>query len=397
MRAGRMRLVLLGILAAGCLAQGSAAKAEAFTIVDAINQAVQTNPGVGEAAANRRATDAEFHQSQGTLLPQVRLDASGGPERFNQQDIVPPPPGNAQWLPARSGSIVIRQTLFDGFASINEIWRQSARVDAAAHRVHERSELIALDAAEAYISVIRFTRLIAISQDNVSAHRRIMDNVQARFDGGRAGEGDLQQARERVAASEAALAEFRQSLEDARAAYRKSVGLEPFNMRPPGRLRGLPPSKDAALAVALRHNPTIRAAQSDADAAKYASIPPPACSRRTFRSKAGRCAASTLTRSSAAAAKAAARWCWAGIFSTADRIAGSALAAAERYNEQKMRHARLQRDAFEITRQSMGGAHHHIGPGGRTASPGQRRSQGDRRLQQGIRTRPAVIDRSAQC
>ena len=197
-----MRLVVIGICAVGCLANGSAAKAEAFTIIDAISQAVQTNPGVGEAAANRRATDAEFHQSQGTLLPQVRLDASGGPQRFNQQDIVPPPPGNAQWLPARSGSIVIRQTLFDGFASINEIWRQSARVDAAAHRVHERSELIALDAAEAYISVIRFTRLIAISQDNVSAHRRIMDNVQARFDGGRAGEGDLQQARERVAAAE---------------------------------------------------------------------------------------------------------------------------------------------------------------------------------------------------
>jgi len=103
MRAGRMRLILLGILTAACVAQGrNAAKAEAFTIVDAISQAVQTNPGVGEAAANRRATDAEFHQSQGTLLPQVRLDASGGPQRFNQQDIVPAPPGNAQWLPARA-------------------------------------------------------------------------------------------------------------------------------------------------------------------------------------------------------------------------------------------------------------------------------------------------------
>jgi outer membrane protein, adhesin transport system len=213
-----MRLVLLGSaiaggVIAGCLGQTTAAKAEAFTIVDAIKEAVQTNPGVGEAAANRRATEAEFHQSQGTLLPQVRLEASGGPERFNQQDIVPAPLGNGVWLPARTGSVVIRQTLFDGFASINEIWRQSARVNAAAQRVRERSELIALDAAEAYISVIRFTRLIAISQDNVAVHRRIMDNVQARFDGGRAGEGDLQQARERVAASEGALAEFRQSLE----------------------------------------------------------------------------------------------------------------------------------------------------------------------------------------
>src|SRR5579864_7974442 len=148
-----MRFILIGVVTATYLVQAGAAKAEAFTITDAINQAVQTNPGVGEAAANRRATDAEFHQSQGALLPQVRLDASGGPERFTQPDIVPPPPGSGVWLPARTGSVVVRQLLFDGFASINEIWRQSARVDAAAQRVHERSELIALDAAEAYISI----------------------------------------------------------------------------------------------------------------------------------------------------------------------------------------------------------------------------------------------------
>jgi outer membrane protein, adhesin transport system len=340
-------VVALGLLAAGCLGYASAAKAEAFTIVDAINQAVQTNPGVGEAAANRRATDAEFHQSQGTLLPQVRLEASGGPERFNQQDIVPAPLGNGVWLPARTGSVVIRQTLFDGFASINEIWRQSARVDAAAKRVHERSELIALDAAEAYVSVIRFTRLIAISQDNVSAHRRIMDNVQARFDGGRAGEGDLQQARERVAAAEATLAEFRQSLEDARAAYRKSVGIEPFNMRAPGRLRGLPPSKDAALAVALRHNPTIRAAELDADAAKYgfdatagSFLPNVSLEGRTLR---GIDSDTIFGRRSDSSGKVVLGW---DLFS-GGQDSWKRAAAAERYNEQRMRFARLQREAFE--------------------------------------------------
>ena len=342
-----MRLVLLGAVIACCLGHTNAANAEAFTIVDAINQAVQTNPGVGEAAASRRGTEAEFHQSQGALLPQVRLEASAGPERFNQQDIVPPPIGNGQWLPTRTGSVVIRQTLFDGFASINEIWRQSARVNAAAQRVHERSELIALDAAEAYISVIRFTRLIAISQDNVTAHRRIMDNVQARFDGGRAGEGDLQQARERVAASEAALAEFRQSLEDARAAYRKTIGIEPFNMRGPGRLRGLPPSKDAALATALRHNPTIKAAELDADEAKYgfdatagSFAPNISLEGRTLR---GINSDTIYGRRSDSSGKVVLGW---DLF-TGGQDSWKRAAAAERYNEQRMRLARLQRDAFE--------------------------------------------------
>ena len=49
------------------------ARAEAFLINDAISQAVQTNPAVGEASANRRATEAELHQAQAFYLPQVRL------------------------------------------------------------------------------------------------------------------------------------------------------------------------------------------------------------------------------------------------------------------------------------------------------------------------------------
>ena len=66
------------------------------------------------------------------------------------------------------------------------------------------------------------------------------------------------------------LAEFRRSLDEARAKYRKVVGLEPYNLRFPGPLAGLPGSRDEALAVTVRFNPTILAAQADADAAKHA-------------------------------------------------------------------------------------------------------------------------------
>ena len=87
-----------------------------------------------------------MRQSQGTLLPQVRLDASKVENRLNQRDLVPGPVNNDKWISGHEGSVVVRQLLFDGFASVNEIWRQTARVDAASHRVLERTELIALDA-----------------------------------------------------------------------------------------------------------------------------------------------------------------------------------------------------------------------------------------------------------
>jgi adhesin transport system outer membrane protein len=266
----RIAVIFLGFLTLPTIAAAPAGAAEPFTIQDAILQAVRTHPGVGEAAANRRATDAELRQQQGTLLPQVRLEARTGYSRFDHRDATVPLPGNDQRLATTSQSVVVRQLLFDGFASLHEIWRQAARVDAAAARVFERTELIALDAVEAYVDVIRYQKIVNHSMQNLEAHRRIAANVRARFQGGRAGEGDLEQVLERVAQAEASLARYRQSLDEARAMYRRAIGLEPFNLREPRRLSRLPKSREEAQAIALTNNPTIKAARADADAARHA-------------------------------------------------------------------------------------------------------------------------------
>ncbi|WP_424630075.1 TolC family outer membrane protein [Bradyrhizobium sp. SYSU BS000235] len=329
-----------------CFNPENAFSQTAFSINDALQQAIKTNPGVGEAAANRRATESELRQQQGTLLPQVRLEARTGPERFNQQ-VVPAPLGNGDWRNGREVSVVARQLVFDGFSSINEIWRQSARVNAAAARVHERTELLALDAAEAYVDVVRYQRLIVIAEDNVRVHQNLFANVQARFKGGRAGEGDLEQTRERVENAIATLAGFRQSLDEARAKYRRSVGLEPFNLRQPNRLPGLPKSKDESLAVALKFNPTIQAAESDARAAKYA-----------FKSTSGAFVPNVYLEGRAASGTDA-----NGYVGKRDDVSGKVVVSwdifrggqdtwkrsemAERYVEETMKHARLQRDAVE--------------------------------------------------
>jgi outer membrane protein, adhesin transport system len=322
------------------------ARAERFSINDAISQAVLTNPNIGEAAANRRATETELRQTQSTLLPQVRLEARAGPERFTQ-DITPPPLGNGQWLNGKSGSVVVRQILFDGLASIHDIWRQAARVNAASFRVRERSELIALDAAEAYIDVVRFLRLVALANQNVANHEELFSHVKSRYSGGLAGEGDLQQALERVEAAKATRVDFQRSLDDARSKYRKIVGLEAINVIFPGPLRGLPRSKDDALAIALQRNPTLLAAESDKEAAKQA-----------FRATDGAFVPSVSLEGRASHSVDADTF-----LGKRDDIAGKLVVAwdifrggqdswhraemAERYTEETMRQARLQRDALE--------------------------------------------------
>lgn len=322
------------------------ARAEPFSINDAIRQAMTTNPGVGEATANRRATESELRQSQGALLPQIRLEASAGPEKLHRY-VTPAPINNGVYQNGRQASVVIRQTLFDGFASINEIWRQAARVDAAAHRVLERTELIGLDAAEAYIDVARYLRLVALASENLRVHRDVRKNVLARFAGGRAGDGDAQQAEERVAAAEAVLADFRVSLDNARAKYRKVVGLEPINVRFPSRLGKLPVSKSDSLSVAYRYNPTLRAAQADTDAAKHA-----------FDATAGAFVPNVALEGRAS--RGTDSVLYSGQY---DEVSGRVVVswdifrggqdswrrneAAERMIEQQHRNARLQRDALE--------------------------------------------------
>jgi adhesin transport system outer membrane protein len=342
----RIAVIPLSFLGMVAAATGPAVAAEAFSIQDAILQAVRHHPGVGEAAANRRATDAELRQQQSTLLPQVRLEARTGWNRFNQRDVALPPTGNNSWLPAQQQSIVVRQLLFDGFTSVNEIWRQAARVDAAAARVFERTELIALDAVEAYVDVVRYQRIVAHSSQNLEQHRRIAANVRARFQGGRAGEGDLEQVLERVAQAEASFARYRQSLDEARAMYRRAIGLEPYNLRAPGRLARLPKSRDEALAVALTDNPTIKAAKKDADAARYAFRATDGTLSPTI-SLEGRAdknynSGTIVGRSTNESGMLVFSW---------DALRGGQdswrrVEMSERYIEASQRHARLQREAF---------------------------------------------------
>jgi outer membrane protein, adhesin transport system len=157
----------------------------------------------------------------------------------------------------------------------------------------------------------------------------------------------MQQAEERVAAAEAVLSDFRLSLDFARAKFRKTVGLEPFNLRFPGRLPDMPKSKNESLDVAFKFNPTIRAAGADVDAAKRAFdstagafVPNVAIEGRALRGKDSIVYPGNRDEVSG---KVVVSW---DIF-RGGQDSWKRVEAGERMIEQQQRHARLQRDALE--------------------------------------------------
>ena len=245
------------------------APAGAMSLKEAVERTIETNPAIEAARANRRATEYELRQAEGRRFPLVDLNAEIGPEKIDK------PRGlaldsNDEWRARRQAGLTVRQYIFDGFDRANDIYKQAARVDAAALRVLSRSEALALDAVEAFIDVGRNKDVLVIAQRNIRRQRDILAIVRDLERGGRATRSEGLQMQERVAAAEVAYERVRESLLEAEAKFHRVVGI-----RPPGLGRAtlpgkLPATRQQAVDIGRSRDPNIAAAIADADAAKVA-------------------------------------------------------------------------------------------------------------------------------
>jgi adhesin transport system outer membrane protein len=245
------------------------AAASALTLNEAVQRAIDGNPLVQAAEANRRATDHELRQSQSRLLPNVNLDGDVGGEKIDR------PLGfaanvNNTWRTRRQVALTMRQVIFDGWEIANTIYRDAARVDSAALRTLSRSEALALSAIEAFIDVHRQRRVLMVARRNVTRHRRFLRQVQTKKTGGKSGIGEVQQVRERLTAATAAVLQIRQSLADAMSKFNRIVGMPPGHLANPVGPQRLPRSLRAAVDWGTRNNPAILAANADVEAARHA-------------------------------------------------------------------------------------------------------------------------------
>lgn len=240
----------------------------ALTLKDAVRQAVQSHPSISAARSNRIATTYELKQAQGRYLPRIDLNAEVGAQWIDR------PQGlsvarNRKWRAARQVGVSINQFLFDGWDRSNDIYRAAARIDAASLRVLQRSEVLALQAVEAYIDVRRHAGIYAIAKANVRRHQRILSQVRSLVNGGKAPRSDIGQTVERVAAAKSVAAQVEQALLEAKAKFKQVIGLRPgrlYHVRIP---RNMPRNRRIALQIALANNPSIRALAADTDVAKF--------------------------------------------------------------------------------------------------------------------------------
>jgi len=244
-----------------------AAPTSALTLNEAVKIAVEANPEIGQAIANREAIEFELRQGRGLYLPRVDLEGRlGGEIRDNRTTHTS---RNQRHLFFRKeGSIVLRQMLFDGFEASSEVERQASRVDAASIRVFERSEFIALAVVREYLDIARLRNILSIARRNVGFHRSLLVRISKGASGGSVSVADRQQGQERLFAARARVAETNEEYRAAVARFIRLVGRPIGKTYSPRSIsRAMPRSLSAAIGVARKNHPSLRVAQADLDAA----------------------------------------------------------------------------------------------------------------------------------
>ncbi|MFO0992687.1 MAG: TolC family outer membrane protein [Hyphomicrobiales bacterium] len=239
-----------------------------MSLRDAVQQAVSTHPGVGAARAASRASIWDFKTARARLLPNLDVNADAGAQYVNQPANLSPNE-NARWDFRRQAAAEITQFLFDGWDRANDIYRSAALVDAASLRVMERSEALGLDAIEAYIDVERHSQILGVANQSRRRLQSILGLVRDLNNGGKVPRSDVDQAVERIAASDAVIAQIEESLADAKAKFRQVVGSEPNKLSAVSFPKNLPASRDSAYQTAKVNNPAIKALEADAAAAHF--------------------------------------------------------------------------------------------------------------------------------
>ena len=239
------------------------ASASAITLQEAIDTTINTHPDVLAAGNERNAVSEEINQAKAGYYPTVDLTLGTGFENSDNTTTRGAGRGHDS-LNRNEASLQLRQMLFDGMATKNEVKRQKARTNARAYTVFGEAENTALRATDAYIEVLRRQKLVELAQVNYQAHEKTHDQIRLRSEHGVGRRSDMDQSQGRLALARRNLLAEQSNLRDAQIAYQRVVGIEAENLEEPITPHdAIPETLGEAINQALENHPTLNSAKAD--------------------------------------------------------------------------------------------------------------------------------------
>jgi outer membrane protein len=246
----------------------SSTVAFAETISGALAKAYHLNSELNSERAGVRATDEGVAIAKSGYRPVItgsgNLDYSS--TRLRRDAF----PNRTLNLTTGSFGVEIRQILFDGFQTRNNVAAATAQVKASDESLRNTEQNTLFNAASAYMDVIRARDVAGLRAQNLEFLVEQVRAANSRFEVGEGTRTDVAQAEASRSDAVAQLASARADVTSSEAIYTRVVGEEPGPLSPASALaKLLPRSLNAALAQAADQHPAILANQHLVDAAAF--------------------------------------------------------------------------------------------------------------------------------
>jgi adhesin transport system outer membrane protein len=230
------------------------AQAQTQTIKESAQQAILSNPEVQVKWHSFQSTSSSRDAAFGAYLPSVNLSLDAGKDnhetRLGKSD-----------LTRNSAALSLNQMLYDGFLTSNQVKQLDHLKRVRFFELQDASEAVALEVVRAYSDVVRFRKLVSLSEDNYVRHRAVFEQIQAKAKAGVSRRVDLEQISGRLALAESNLVTEISNLHDVSARFQRLVGVMPSKDLENLSLfsNGMPNSIHSALNTAFTTHPALLA------------------------------------------------------------------------------------------------------------------------------------------
>ena len=257
--------------------------ASAETLQDALSDAYLINPVLNAERARLRAIDEQVALAQSGFRPNISATADTAFQHVDNNVSNPTNPLSSAFAISSAGAfptgtshprgwaVQLTQPLFTGFQSLNATRQAKSTVQASREGLRTVEQTVLLDAATAYVNVVRDQAIVKLRENDVSVLTEQLKATNDRFNVGEVTRTDVAQAEARRAEALATLAAAQANLKTSRAAYEQIIGHPPTNLVTPPSIRHLlPATLDEAMTLGDGENPIILAAVYDEEASLFA-------------------------------------------------------------------------------------------------------------------------------
>lgn len=257
-----MRVLRKSLFAAAILATTALSPAFGETLSGALAKAYKLNSTLNADRAGVRATDESVAIAKSGYRPRIAATATGS---YTSTSGVTSP----QRITVGTYGIELQQTLFDGFQTFNNVRAAEAQVRASRENLRNTEQTVLIDAATAYMDVIRDRQIVRLRQSNLEFLEEQVRAARSRFEVGEGTRTDVAQAEADRSLAVSQLSSARAQALTSEAIYRRVIGEAPNQLTPPGPAKNLPKTLDQAFTLAATQHPAILASEHLVDAIAF--------------------------------------------------------------------------------------------------------------------------------